>query len=253
MKSFAIKDATRISIYEVNGADKDLVCYFPYANAFNLEISADEIYAMAQGKQAVAFDGEVTGSLGFDAEVMSLDLIAVKLGTTPVEGSANLSKREVLTVGTNKVTITGTPVTGSIAVAVLEDGSENDHAQRLTKSATGTPASGEFSIATKEITFATSDNLNGKKVAVYYLQANPNVTKVDISGGEKKKIYEIHAQGMAKDRDGNNVFLDIVIPRASAQKAFTFDLTADSPASLNTTFSLLADDAGSLGQFVFID
>lgn len=252
MKSFAIKDATRISIYEVNGANKDLVSYFPYANAFNLEISADEIYAMAQGKQAVAFDGEVTGTLGFDAEVMTLDLIAVKLGTSPVEGSANLSKREVLTVENNKVTITGTPVANSIGVAVLEDGSDNDHAKRLVKG-TGTATSGQYVISSKEITFATADDLNGQKVAVYYLQNNANVTKIDISGGEKKKIYEIHAQGMAKDRDGNNVYLDIVIPRASAQKAFTFDLTADSPASLNTTFSLLADDAGSLGQFVFID
>lgn len=207
---------------------------------------------MAQGKQAVAFDGEVTGTLGFDAEVMTLDLIAVKLGTSPVEGSANLSKREVLTVVSNKVQITGTPIAGSIGVAVLEDGSDNDHAKRLVKGSS-TPASGEFSISGKEITFATSDNLNGAKVAVYYLQANTNVTKIDISGGEKKKIYEIHAQGMAKDRDGNNVYLDIVIPRASAQKAFTFDLTADSPASLNTTFSLLADDTGSLGQFVFIE
>ena len=243
LRGFAIKDASSIYLYEklANG-QKELVSFFDYANSFGLNISAEQIYALAKGVNKIAFDGVPEGTLNFECEVLTEDLLKTKLGRDIIQENAKIAKREVLTVDSNEVTITGTPIGDAVTVFELHEGSTVEHKSTIEIDG----------IAEKVIDLTSAGLEDGVKVAVYYLEEKADAKKVKLGVGGTKKQYEIHAKVMGKDTLGQDVFLEIVLDNASAELNVELNLEAANPSSVSTTFQLLANDNGEFGEIVFL-
>ena len=243
LRGFAIKDASSIYLYEklANG-QKELVSFFDYANSFGLNISAEQIYALAKGVNKIAFDGVPEGTLNFECEVLTEDLLKTKLGRDIIKENAKIAKREVLTVDSNEVTITGTPIGDAVTVFELHEGSTVEH--KAVVEVDG--------IDDKVIDLTSAGLEDGVKVAVYYLEEKADAKKVKLGVGGTKKQYEIHAKVMGKDTLGQDVFLEIVLDNASAELNVELNLEAANPSSVSTTFQLLANDNGEFGEIVFL-
>lgn len=243
LRGFAIKDASSIHLFEkLPNGKKELVSFFDYANTFGLNITAEQIYALAKGVNKIAFDGVPEGTLNFECEVLTEDLLKTKLGRDIITENAKIAKREVLTVDSNQVTITGTPIGDAVTVFELHEGSTVEH-----------KASVEVDgVSAKVVDLATAALEDGTKVAVYYLEEKASAKKIKLGVGGTKKQYEIHAKVMGKDTLGQDVFLEIVLDNASAELNVELNLEAANPSSVSTTFQLLANDEGEFGEIVFL-
>ena len=232
--------ASSIYIFEKNGSKKELVSFFDYANTFGLNISAEQIYALAKGVNKIAFDGVPEGTLNFEAEVLTEELLKTKLGRDIISENANIAKREVLTVNSNAATITGTPIGDAVTVYELHEGSTVEH-KALVEGAV---------LSGKDLQLSGLED--GTQIAVYYLEEKAGAKKIKLGVGGTKKQYEIHAKVMGKNTVGEDVFLEIMIANASAELNVELNLEASSPTAVTTTFQLLADDNGEFGEIVFL-
>ena len=236
----AIKDASSIYIFEKNGSKKELVSFFDYANTFGLNISAEQIYALAKGVNKIAFDGVPEGTLTFEAEVLTEDLLKTKLGRDIISENANIAKREVLTVNSNAATITGTPIGDAVTVYELHEGSTVEHKSLV----------GDAVLSGKDLQLTGLED--GTQIAVYYLENTADVKSIKLGLGKESKNYEIRAKVLAKDTVGQQKFIEIVLDKAVAELNIELSLDATSPSSINTVFNLMANDEGDFGELIFL-
>ena len=241
MRGFAIKDASSVFLSELKpDGTKEVVCYFDYANTFNLSITSETIFATGKGKNMIGFDGIPEGTVEFEAEVVTAELLAAKLGNAIVDANREIMKREVLTVNSDAATITGTPIGDAVTVYELHEGSTVEH-KVLVEDAV---------LSDKELQLSGLED--GTQIAVYYLEEKADAKKIKLGVGGTKKQYEIHAKVMGKNTVGEDVFLEIMIANASAELNVELNLEASSPTAVTTTFQLLADDNGEFGEIVFL-
>ena len=228
------------SVYLIDKLTKEVVCYFDYANDFQLSLSSENIFATGKGKNMISFNGEMTGTIEFSSEIFTEDLLKAKLGQDMIVANKDIMKREVLTVADEAVTITGTPVGDAITVYELHSGSTVEHKALIP----------EVALEGKDIVLAGLEN--GTKVVVYYMEETTDVKSVKLGLGKNKKSYEIRAKVLGKDVMGQDCFLELCLDNCSAELNVELSLDAKAPSSISTTFNLLANDEGDFGELIFL-
>ena len=241
MRGFAIKDASSVFLSELkpNGT-KEVVCYFDYANTFNLSITSESIFATGKGKNLIGFDGIPEGTVEFEAEVVTAELLAAKLSNSIIDANRDIMKREVLTVNSEAATISGTPVADMITVYELHTGSTVEHKAKVE----------DAELSGKNLQLTGLED--GTQIAVYYLQNTEDVKSIKLGLGGESKNYEIRAKVLAKDTVGQQKFIEIVLDKAVAELNIELSLDATSPSSINTVFNLMANDEGDFGELIFL-
>ena len=242
--AFAIKDACDVTVYE-RGTGKPIF-HTTDLNAFNLNLSAETIYAKAKGANKIAFDGALEGTLAFESEVIQFPQLAMILSSEVIEGEAKVGKRVIREIDAQKrVLLTGvTPVTGSISVFTVEDDGKT-HIEELgaVPATVGSDTS---------ITVSGTGAIAGNKVVVYYLESKPKSKKITVNSDSKGKNYFMHGFTTMKDEFGVNQIMAIKVNNCKPQRSIELSLSADAPSTFNTTFDLLPDENGDYFELSFL-
>ena len=169
-------------------------------------------------------------SATFNTEVMAL-----QNGTEVANGSADITKYEILTAGADVATkgiLTSETAKGTAneeigyAYIVANDGTfEKELTQGADASAAGTF---KYEAASKKLTFFTGDVVAGDRIAVAYTYATADTAqKIVVASDGFPSTVLVSAYGVAKDVCSGETFPCVVEGTAQVDGNWNFDLTAD--------------------------
>ena len=224
MERFANRDVCDISILDY--VTQKPIMYIDYANATSTELTGESVYAYGGHGHAkrVTFTGERAGTLTLETQVQTFELYQLITGGT-LSDTAKVVKREVLTAGSDGLTLSATPVDDTVNVYAATD----DCGVALEASVAGTKVTGDG------IT-------NGKEYIVYYIEEKSNVKSVSIGAQSFPKNVTIHGETYMTTEAGETIPYKMIAWKAMAQSnaQFGFSNTGD-PQTLTITFDLMAD------------
>lgn len=224
MERFANRDVCDISILDY--VTQKPIMYIDYANATSTELTGESVYAYGGHGHVkrVTFTGERAGTLTLETQVQTFELYQLITGGT-LSDTAKVVKREVLTAGSDGLTLSATPVNDTVNVYAATD----DCGASLEASVAGTKVTGEG------IT-------NGQEYIVYYIEEKSNVKSVSIGAQSFPKSVTIHGETYMTTEAGETIPYKMIawkaMPQSNAQ--FGFSNTGD-PQTLTITFDLMAD------------
>lgn len=242
MNIFGIKDSANFTVKYKTGANKGKVyLYSDYATVSTNEWSSDQVYAKSKNVNAIRWDYNRNSTLKTDMEIFDLKWIAMLFGSEFVKGDKDILKREVLDVSEGKATMQGTATTGSLTVYTLDD----DGLTNIKELTAGTPASNEdeYSISAKEITVNTA--LNGKKIAVFYLEKKTGVQTLTIDANKYPDNFEIFGDTLIRSTEGSDQFVQIHYLNVKPKSQITLTMDASNITTLSVEFDLLKDSASN--------
>lgn len=139
-----------------------------FANTTTTEMSGEVVYAYGgEGRpKRVTFHGERGGTIAFETQMKTAKLYSLITGAS-IDTAAKFLKREVVKCGTaGKLTVSGTPVVGTVNVFKADD----DCGTELTATATA---------SSKEIT-VTDATANDSYIVYYMTELTEKVRKINI-------------------------------------------------------------------------
>ena len=125
---FGMKDAANLIL--VDKATGLPALYINYANNTSTEWSADSVYALAKGANAIRWDNARNGTLTVDTETFDLGLLAMVMGSDIKEGKSDLFIRKDAVLDDSMQVQIGDGIgikSDTISVVKLESASEPTH------------------------------------------------------------------------------------------------------------------------------
>lgn len=214
---------------------------WPYANMTAVSASGEAVYAYGgQGHpKRVPFYGERGGTLTIETQMQAMELFKFMTGAD-VETTAEIQVREELQATRGVITITGTPVEGSVFVFKLDDDC-------------GTPV--ECSTEGSNVTLSGESSSSNDKFIVYYLKTeSTGVKKVTLKSTTFPKAAIISAETYYRTEDDMIVPYYVTAYKAAPQPNFelSFSNTGD-PATITITCDLLVDDQDRVLDMTIIE
>lgn len=224
MERFANRDVCDVSILDY--VTQKPIMYIDYANATSTELTGESVYAYGGHGHVkrVTFTGERAGTLTLETQVQTFELYQLITGGT-LSDTAKVVKREVLTAGSDGLTLSATPVDDTVNVYAATD----DCGTAIEASVAGSKVTG---------TGITS----GNEYIVYYIEEKSNVKSVSIGAQSFPKNVTIHGETYMTTESGETIPYKMIAWKAMAQSnaQFGFSNTGD-PQTLTITFDLMAD------------
>lgn len=209
--------------------------YMDYALTSTNEHSADTTYATG-GKgnpRRLAFDGNRQSTLTISTQIIDFRIIALLAGADVEKGVTNVFKREVLTAvddeGDVKITLSETPVTGTVTVFPLSSDAVAGEEEDIT-------------VTDSDVTI--TDGIAGTQYVAYYqFQSDINAEKISFKAKNFPKYCRIVGDTLIKNEaTGENEPFQMVAHKAKPQANFTLTMASEGdPTTLEMTFDLFAD------------
>lgn len=242
--NYAIKDATNLTLLKrVTGGNNIPVLFTDYANECSVEFSSDRVFATAKGVNKVAFDTNKAGKFTLKCQVFDFKWLSILLGAVEEnDATKDFSKREVLEVINNKVTLTkATPKEGTLAMFTV-DVDNRSHLKTLVVDG----------VTDKVVDLTTEALAEGTKVVAYYLTEQANTKSFTITNDKYADAYAVIGETMLRSEMGNDDFVEINIPNCRPQGNFAITFSTSNIAELSATFDILADENGDMCEFKFL-
>jgi hypothetical protein len=224
----------------LNYKDKKPFLNFDFANVTTTELTAERVYATGgQGApNRVAFDGQRKGTLVVESQITPMKLYAMLSGTD-IATTATFLKREVLTSATKAVTLTETPVAGS--VYIYKDGDDCGTALTIT-------------LAAKVATISDAGYTDGEVIAYYLTEVTTGVQSVKFNSKTFPKAFIIYGETPWKTEDDEEVAMHLTYYKAQPQSnmSLAFSNTGD-PTSVSITFDLMADSNNNIYDMTIVE
>jgi hypothetical protein len=248
---YAIKDAANVVIKRKT--DLKPVLFIDYLNSFGLDFTSDEVSAMKKGVKAVTWSKNREGNMKWSMELIDLKMISILLGSDFLDGITPISKREVLTVTTGKVTLASTPKSGSLALFTLDV----DNITHKVEQTVGTPATtpNTYSLSGLQATVNTTSCPDGTKIVAYYLVDSTSTAKrFDVKVDKYPENYEIYATTtMTQQFDGSNDFVEIHVGNCKPKSSLSLSFDGENASKFDVEWTLLADENNNLATFTIIE
>lgn len=209
--------------------------YMDYALTSTNEHSADTTYATG-GKgnpRRLAFDGNRQSTLTISTQIIDFRIIALLAGADVEKGAINVFKREVLTAvddtDTVKITLSETPVTGTVTVFPLSSDAVAGEEEDIT-------------VTDSDVTI-TDGTAGAQYVAYYQFESDSNAEKISFKAKNFPKYCRIVGDTLIKNEaTGVNEPFQMVANKAKPQANFTLTMASEGdPTTLEMTFDLFAD------------
>jgi len=197
------------------------------ANVTTTDLTATRV--MATGGQGapdrVAFDGQRKGTIKIDTQITPMKLYAMLAGVD-VTTTAKYIARETLVSATKVITLSDTPVTGSVYVYA-----ENDDC--------GTAE--DITVTDKTVTLTTA--ADGTYIVYYLIEKTTGSQTVKFNAKTFPKAFTIYGETPWKTEDDEIVAMKLTYFKAQPQSTFTlaFQNTGD-PTTVSITCDLMADE-----------
>lgn len=175
--------------------------------------------------------------------------LAVQTGSDIETGSYIVRITDILTVTSNKATLTNEPVgePGAEIVTLRKKGAtgmlEGDYEQDSTASATG-----KFAYADGEITFFAGDFQDGDQVVVFYDMTAEDAIRISNDSNTYSKTLKAYLDCTVQDKCDNLYHGQFIFPRADFTGNFDLSLGGDNTA-LAYEFRSLKDLCSGSGKF----
>jgi hypothetical protein len=232
VNTYGLREVADLTFYDLT-TNKPFL-YMDYALTSNNEHSSDTTY-LTGGKgnpRRLAFDGNKQSTLEVSTQVIDFRIIALLAGADVETGATNVFKREVLTGATTTgvtITLSETPVTGTVTVFPLSsDAVEGE----------------EESITVSDSTVTITGGVAGTEYVAYYqFQSETTAEKISFKSTNFPKYCKVVGDTLIKNEaTGVNEPFQMVANKAKAQGNFTLSMASEGdPTTLNIMFDLFAD------------
>jgi hypothetical protein len=167
--TWVIRDVPKMTFVDV--ASRKPLFYLLDLKTSQLDNSAETVYARGGtgNPKIVGFSSNREARIEASNAVFDNAALAMATGNGIIKGVKAIQQREILTVNTNKVSLSFTPVstTGAL-IAVFEKNDDGSHGDEIVF-ASGTLTTGQYGhTSAKEVSFFAGDLPNGSDVIVYY-------------------------------------------------------------------------------------
>lgn len=227
-KSFANREVADLMFVEYS--TKKPFMNFELANTTGYDLEGDTVFAYGgQGHpKRVSFSGNRSGTFRVETQMQTMALYQMITGAD-LKTDAQFLKREVLKAATGgKLTLTATPVEGSVYVYDKSDDC-------------GT-AKTSPTVSASDKTVTITGLIEGTEYIVYYLTKMENTQRLNINTRSFPKAFTIYGETYEKTEDDEVVPYKMIAYKAVPQSSFSVDFSNDGdPTSLSITFDLLAD------------
>ena len=231
MKKTANRKGANIQLRKYS--DKSLFAYIDYVNSVAVELTAGRVYATGgdSGARQVGFDDPIEGTIKLSTQIVPIEFVALACSPDGVTEGGEIGIREKLTATEGKVTLTKTPVAGTIYV--YKEGED------ITSTPAATTATG------MEVTIA--DAKAGDVYIAYYIVASEDAKSATFSNDKTPGCYIIYGDTVWKDTNDTISAEHFKAYKAMPQKAFsiTYQGSGD-PLTFEMTFDLMEDDDGNV-------
>ncbi|WP_342422358.1 hypothetical protein [Paenibacillus sp. FSL E2-0178] len=239
---WAIRDVATASFFDQ--VTKKLKARLDTLKQSGLENTSDTVYTQggSGNPKVVGFSGNRAAKFTLQDAHFTNEIIAMMLGTEVVTAATPVTVDNVLTVTGGTVTLEHTPAATGALISVnkyLPDGTIGKSFEF--KSAT--PATGEYSVTGKTLTFATGDVTNGEKVIVYYKTMAGAETKqikaqTDKFAGSYELVLDVLVRDILTKKD---YAAQITIPSAKIEDNWSMAMAPDGdPAVQDIAMEALA-------------
>ena len=208
-----------------------------FCNTTTANISADAVYANKKGAKCIKFDNPLEGTITMEFQVSPFRIYAM-LSDGEIETSAVIARREEIVGEAGSVTITKTPVAGSVFVTDL---------------ATGKSIAGTFS--EKKFTATQASDIEaGTTYEVSYLEEKTSgVKKVSFNNKKVPKDFFIQMSTLNRDENGDQIPMRLTAYKACPQRNFEISFASDGdPSTITITCDLLLDHDGNVLDMIEI-
>lgn len=214
-----------------------------FANVTTTELSGESVFAYG-GKghpKRVQFLGERGGTITIETQIQTVKLWQLITGGE-TSTSAKFVVRVEATVGAeDKVTLTDTPIAGSVTVFKAGD----DCGKAI-----------ECTVSEKEITLTGGDKPNqNDKVIVYYMkELKKGVESINIKATTFPKNFIVYGDTIMKTEDDEVVPLHMTAYKCAPQSTMSLGFANNGdPASVTITADLLADSDDNILDLTLIE
>jgi hypothetical protein len=223
-----------------------------------VETSGDTVYAMGGrgNSKIVGFSSNRAARLNLEDAIFDNEALAMLTGNAITTGAQDvLINKEEVTITSNAGTLGFTPKTAGALKGLYEKNADGTLGTEITYSAT--PATGEYSVSGKNISFYASDYADNTVVYAYYevtTDATAKLIKVtsDAFGGSFKVVLDclIRDEFTKEDYAGQ-----IIVPNAKFEDNFSFDFAAEGdPAVLTLPLEVLKSPTSTdMWQLIIFD
>lgn len=211
-----------------------------FANVSTTNLTADRAFAIGgQGApNRIAFDSKRNGTLMVQTQITPMKLYAM-LGGTTVGTSVDVLKREEKTSATKAVTLTDTPVAGSVSLFLATDDC-------------GTPL--DITVSGSTVTITETGYTDGQVIAYYLSNETTGVTSVTFDAKTYPKAFVVYGETPWKTESDEIVAMKLTYHKAQPQSNFeiSFSNTGD-PVTLSITFDLLRDEDDKMYTMAIVE
>ena len=231
MKKTANRKGANVQLRKYS--DKSLFAYIDYVNSVAVELTSGRVYATGgdSGARQVGFDDHIEGSIKLSTQIVPIEFVALACSPDGVENGGEIGIREKLTATEGKVTLTKTPVAGTIYV--YKDGED------ITATPAATTATGS------DVTIA--DAKAGDIYIAYYIVASEDAKSATFNNDKTPGCYIIYGDTVWKDTNDTITAEHFKAYKAMPQKSFsiTYQGSGD-PLTFEMTFDLMEDEDGNV-------
>jgi len=232
VNTYALREVADLTFFDLT-TNKPFL-YIDYALTSTNEHSAETVYATG-GKgnpRRLAFDGNRQSTLTISTQVIDFRLISLLAGAEVEKGVTNVFKREVLTAvddtGSVKITLSETPVTGTVTVFPLSSDAVAGEEEDIT-------------VTGSDVTI-TAGTAGTQYVAYYQFESDSNAEKISFKAKNFPKYCRIVGDTLIKNETtGENEPFQMVAHKAKPQANFTLTMASEGdPTTLEMNFDLFA-------------
>lgn len=237
----ANRECCDVDIRSIVAGNYEPFLYFTTANVVGLEITSEDTYAKAKGKNRIAFSNPMDGTFSIEAQIVPIQLYAL-LSDGTIDNKAVVAEKKTVTCETaGQLTIPEGIKAGTLFV--YESG---DFA--------GTAIEGSFTAAT--FTAASAENIkSGEEYDIgYIVEKTKGVKKVSLNNSKNPKAYYVTLNTFDKNEDDVISEKKITVYKAKPQKSISLSYSSDGdPASITITFTALEDKNGNVIDMVDVE
>lgn len=247
MNIYGIKDSANFFVKYKSGAKKGKTfIYSNYATVATNDWTSEQVYAKSKNVNAIRWDYNRQSTLKVDMEIFDLKWISMIFGSEFVDGDTDILARETPVVTGGKVVLAGTPVANSMEVYKLDDDGIS-HIDELTLATEETPTAGQYKVSQSSETQKTEITVNaesfpdGSQLVVFYLAKKTGAKTLTISTDKFPQNYEIYADTLIRDTNGDDEFVNIHYLNVKPKSQFTLTMDAGNITTLSVEFDVLKD------------
>lgn len=167
-----------------------------------IENSATVVYARGGrgNPRIVGFSGERDGKVTLQDAVFTGEVIAMMTGNAIKKGVTPIYHKEVLKVASDKITLSYTPASADALISVYKAELDGSHGVEFTKSAAASPATGEYKVEAKAVSFKTGELSDGTDIIVYYkVNTDASAKTITVSSDKFAGTYRLVLDCLVRD------------------------------------------------------